>query len=187
MKLTMFLNCTFLMICYCCNAQNMDSVMAESEKTTFPEHWIGSYQGELNIYDTDSIKMQVQMGLDIKKLTDSTYTWIISYLMPEKKDIRNYELQIVDADEGFYKIDEKNGIILGANYFSGTLISRFGVNQSLLDILYIKKGEDIHFQVITGPKTGLKQEIPENESLEIFGFEVANYQNAVLQKKTLSN
>ena len=187
MKLTLLLNFSIIMFCCGCNAQTMETVIEKNIKSQFPKAWIGSYQGELSIYDTDSVKMQVQMGLDIKKLTDSTYTWIISYQIPEKKDIRAYELQIVNAKEGLYQIDEKNGIVLSANYFRGTLVSRFGVGKNLLDILYIKNGQDIHFQVIAGPRSAEKQEIPEDETLEIFGYEVINYQNAVLQKKTLSN
>ena len=183
MQLTKIIIFFLSLICCSCNAQKIDSVI---KSESFPKSWVGYYEGELMIFGVDSIKQVVTMGLNIRSISDSTYTWTISYLL-DKKDERKYELQVIDKQKGIYQIDEKNGILLEANFFNEHLISRFGVNKSLLDISYSKIGNQIHFMVISGNRDGVLKEIEEDSIPEIFGYQVFSFQKAILQKKTLSN
>lgn len=174
------------MICCSCNAQKLSSVIEKDKNADFPTSWTGYYEGDLVIYGIDSIKQVVKMGLNIEPITDSTYTWVISYML-DKVDKRNYELQILDKAKGIYQIDEKNGILLEANYFNEHLISRFGVSNALLDISYSKIDDAIYFTVISGKREGNKKEIEEEGIPDVFGYQVNGFQKAFLQKKTLSN
>lgn len=173
-----------LIICYSCNAQSGLTVI-EKDENNFPKSWEGLYSGQLEIFDKDSVKMQVAMSLEVKMLADSSYLWELIY-ETEQKDVRSYELQVVNKQEGKYQIDEKNGIILACNYFKNCLISRFEVGTSLLDIVYSKMGESIHFQVIAGKSEREILEIEVENVPPIHTYQVGTYQKAILKKKTLS-
>ena len=45
---------------------------------SFPESWVGKYQCDLMIYDVDSVRMKVDMKLEILKTAkDSIYDWTL--------------------------------------------------------------------------------------------------------------
>ena len=47
---------------------------------SFPDSWLGKYKGNLMIYGIDSVKMKVEMNLDILKTAiDSIYDWTLTY------------------------------------------------------------------------------------------------------------
>jgi len=120
-------------------------------KENFPQTWIGTWKGELNIYHPQNLAQRVTMELEIGKTSKSNlYTWITTYDEDQEKGRRNYELKIIDEEKGLYVIDEKNSIELESYLFQNRLISRFEVNRNLLTCTYEKQGDQIIFEVIAG-------------------------------------
>jgi hypothetical protein len=68
------------------------------------------------------------MSLAIAPTQDpARYTWTITYAEGEQKQVRPYELVVIDAAKGQYEIDEKNGIRLPTTLLAGALRSSFTV------------------------------------------------------------
>jgi hypothetical protein len=68
------------------------------------------------------------MSLAIVPTQDpARYTWTITYAEGEQKQVRPYELVVIDAAKGQYEIDEKNGIRLPTTLLAGALRSSFTV------------------------------------------------------------
>lgn len=60
-------------------------------QTSFPESWVGKYEGNLEIYSVDSIAMNLKMNLDILKTEkDSLFQWIITYNIKGNLYIRKH-------------------------------------------------------------------------------------------------
>ena len=119
---------------------------------SFPDSWLGKYEGELMIYGVDSVKMKVQMNLDIlKTANDSIYDWTLIYDLNGKKDLRDYSLVLVDKQKGHYRIDERNSIILdGYLHNKNVFTSIFEVSNSFIIATYTKKENTILFEIISG-------------------------------------
>ena len=153
---------------------------------TFPKNWVGNYQGELQIYNVDSIKMTAQMQLQISQKTDSLYNWTIIYNINGKKDIRSYELQIIDTKQGHYIIDEKNSIKIDAFYHNQIFTSFFKVVDNYIVATYTKKNNSIIFEIIsasdkktttTGNTTIKEEKIPEVTTYFVLGRQKAVLKN----------
>lgn len=150
----------------------------------FPESWLGKYQGDLMIYGVDSVKMKINMKLDIvKTVNDSIYDWTMIYNFKGKDDIRAYSLVVVDKEKGHYKIDENNSIIIDGYLFNDTVFtSFFQVMESYIISTYTKKEETIIFEIISGKSkpvsitgniTKDKEEIPQVDSYFVNGRQKA--------------
>ena len=55
----------------------------------FPKTWEGHYKGALQIFGVDSLKMKLEMQLDIFQKSDSIYQWKITYNFKGKEDVRD--------------------------------------------------------------------------------------------------
>jgi hypothetical protein len=156
-----------------------------SKKENFPKNWIGNYQGELQIYSVDSIKMTAQMKLQISQKTDSLYNWTIIYNINGKKDIRSYELQIIDIKQGHYIIDEKNSIKIDAFYHNKIFTSFFKVMDSYIVASYTKKDNTIIFEIISASNkkttTTGNTNVNEEKIPEVTTYFVKGRQKAVLK------
>jgi len=119
---------------------------------SFPDSWLGKYEGELMIYGVDSVKMKVHMNLDIlKKANDSIYDWTLTYDLNGKKDVRDYSLVVIDKQKGHYRIDERNSILLdGYLHNKNVFTSFFKVSNSFIIAMYTKKENTIQFEIISG-------------------------------------
>jgi len=54
---------------------------------TFPKSWEGNYKGQLQIFGVDSVKMKLEMKLDILQKSDSIYQWKITYNFKGKEKL----------------------------------------------------------------------------------------------------
>lgn len=149
------------------------------------ENWTGIWAGELIIYNAPGYEKisSLHMELHISK-TDSVglYNWHIIY-GDSAKDHRKYLLRTIDESKGKYLIDEKNGILLGADMLGSKLISRFIVQGSMLDITYEMENDKIIFEVFAGSDTPEQTTTGSEENISVSSFKVTNYQKAVLMKK----
>jgi len=157
-------------------------------QNSFPENWIGNYKGDLSIYGIDSVRMNLNMELKIAKTTnDSIYNWTIIYDFKGKKDIRAYELIVIDKLKGIYKIDEKNSIIIDAYLYNNKIFtSFFKVSDNFIIATYIKEKDVLTFEIlsaksnpvsITGNSKIGKEVIP-----EVATFPINGRQKALLYK-----
>lgn len=107
---------------------------------SFPQDWIGTYSGKLNIWGIDTVKQEIRMTLQIQEKDSlDQYPWTIQY---GEQDIRKYALQKIDPINGHYLIDEKNSIFLDAFVKGNHLISRFEVmgNDLVVDYERVNSG-----------------------------------------------
>ena len=157
----------------------------EQKQAHFPEDFLGSYYGNLEIFNASGKTMELPMELHLHP-TDSTHrwTWTIVY-RGETLDERKYELVLVDSAKSHFQIDEKNSILLDGYWYGNTFTSRFSVKQSLLLINYVFEGDGkARFEVFPGNmenkvETGMEIE----DSRPIYAYPMSGIQRAQLQKK----
>ncbi|MEE9350145.1 MAG: hypothetical protein V3U80_08870 [Flavobacteriaceae bacterium] len=153
------------------NLSNKKETKTVWTKDNFPSDWAGNYSGDLNIFSVDSIGMNLKMDLKIEAVTDSVYTWQLTYKMDGKEaDVRAYELNLVNEKRGHYIINEKNTIKIDAFYRNRIFTSFFKVMDSYIIATYTREKNDIVFEIIsasdkektiTGNTTYNGEEIPE--------------------------
>jgi hypothetical protein len=95
---------------------------------SFPADWIGHWSGPARLVWPDGRRRDFTMELIIAPTADpKRFTWTVVYAEGENRQERPYELVVIDAAEGRYEIDEKNGIRLPTTAIGGTLRAAFTV------------------------------------------------------------
>lgn len=148
----------------------------------FPESWLGSWKGNLEIYAPDgSVKQNFPMEIHISKLEEEKkWQWKIVY---NTTDIRNYELVEIDASKGKYYIDEKNNILIDVTVFGNKTFSSFEVQGFTIFDTHTLIGNSIIFELNTSQSKDTRtsgdgtEEIPTVKSFPQIG-----YQKAILKK-----
>lgn len=161
-----------------------------ADQSHFPSTWIGKWEGHLNIFFPGMHPRVVAMALEILPRDSANWDWTLIYDVQGQEDRRAYTLQPVSIRQGRWRIDENNGIILGARLFHQTLISVFEVDKQLLIARYSLVGDALHFEIIGSGlepnKTGgakTNSEIPDIEAIpEVNWFEAVVFQHAILKK-----
>ncbi|MCU0353813.1 MAG: hypothetical protein MUD08_08775 [Cytophagales bacterium] len=169
---------SFLWIVFSASAQ---------KKTEFPASWQGNWNGELKIHKADKAVQSVSMSLEIKQLDSVRYAFAIVYGPDREKGLRPYELIVKNAATGEYVIDEKNSIRMEAYLFGEKLVCSFSVGGTRLLSSYEKNGENIVFEVISGPDKAVSttggQKTANGEIPAVQAFPVAVMQRAVLRRR----
>jgi len=158
-------------------------------KENFPQAWIGNWSGELLIYDAKGVKQKVPMALEIQPTAKKeVFTWALIYGEDKVKGRRNYELNIKDAEKGWYAIDEKNSIVLDCYLFHNKLFSRFEVMGNQLLCTYEKQGKRIIFDVISGNQKEVSttggEKINGEDIPEVKVYDINVSQRAILRQET---
>ena len=83
----------------------------------------------------------------------SRFTWEIVYIDNGKRQVRPYELLIVDAAKGKYVIDEKSSIKLDSYFIDGALYSQFLVQNSIVTGSYRVTDDVMFVELITSDPT----------------------------------
>jgi len=186
----MNIHTTIILLCFTFGLSfNVNGQNPIVDKTaSFPESWLGNWVGDLNIYRENKLVQTIPMELELLAIdTSDNYVWAIIYGEDKVAGRRSYELEIVDTEKGFYKIDEKNSIKLEAYLFENKLYSQFSVMESQILCTYEKVGDNIIFEIIsgsvnpisnTGGKLVDKEEIP-----EVKAFPITVTQKATLSRK----
>lgn len=172
------------------NAQNIqiepDSAMAGAD--TFPESWLGNWVGELNIYSANKLVQTIPMELELLAMdTSDNYSWAIIYGADREAGRRPYELEIVDAEKGIYRIDEKNSIKMESFLYGNKLYCQFSVMNSQILCTYEKAGESMIFEIISGNTEPISitggEIVGEEEIPKVQTFPISVMQKAVLIRK----
>lgn len=82
--------------------------------------------------------------------TTGQYTWTIIYGLDAEAGRRPYILKTIDANKGFFEIDEQNSIAMEAYFLHDKLFNRFTVMENmLLSTTELRDGQLI-FEIISG-------------------------------------
>ncbi|MCB9081956.1 MAG: hypothetical protein H6555_09625 [Lewinellaceae bacterium] len=163
--------------------------LALSAQTSFPADWAGVWVGDLQIYNYRGLTQTVPMELRIlpHDTTINTYTWTMVYGQDTVAGLRPYLLRPEHEPTGHYVIDEGDGILLDCYRLGNTLYDVFSVQGTLLNSRTELRGDELHYEIISGPQkparvsggTGEGEEaVPAVESMAIHVL-----QRAVLKRK----
>ncbi len=116
----------------------------------FPSDWVGQWKGTCNAITNNGVKNSFPMQLHIEPLEDKNrYTWKIIYGEGKTQQIRLYELVVVDAEKGHYRIDEKNSIVIDSYLFGDSLCSQFDVSGAMLTVRYTLHRGNLIFDLVS--------------------------------------
>jgi len=114
----------------------------------FPNKWLGTWTGTLNVFPVKPSSQTVDVTLEIKSTEIAgTYSWITKYKTSERTLVKSYLLREMDPSRGLFEIDEQDGIILSATLFDNELWSFFSVQGSILVSVYRFYPEYIEFEI----------------------------------------
>lgn len=105
---------------------------SEEAAPAFPADWCGSWTGTLAMLG-DSKFGPVTMTLEIAPISEGRWSWTIVYDGEFGRQVRPYELNVVDAATGRFAIDERNGIVIPKRLLGGTLYTTFEVMGSRIE------------------------------------------------------
>lgn len=156
----------------------------------FPEDWLGTWTGELDIYNVRGLQQSLPMSLELSE-TDSSglYRWAIVYGRDSTAQKRDYQLIEVDKSKGHYIVDEKNGIVLDAYHMQNELTLIFEVMTNNLITTYRLEGEEMVFTVRVFPTKEVRISgdtlINEQKIPKVLSYQHTVNQVARLNKKCL--
>jgi len=122
-------------------------------QVNFPEDYIGQWEGNLEIFSGNKMIMEVKMSLLIDETSQKdTFRYNLIYQgAGQEPDVRNYLLIVEDRENGRYKIDEQNTVVLPMQLFGRKLVSSFVVEGSVVHFIYDLKEDAILVEVLSGP------------------------------------
>lgn len=123
------------------------------KNNTFPESWLGTYQGKMQILWANADKID---SVDVTFEFSSTqnpqkWTYKITYKSPKYGDmVKDYELIKPDSlANDSYLLDEKDGIFIEVVVMGNTLYSAFSVAESRLVSILRKEGNELFMEIFT--------------------------------------
>ena len=117
----------------------------------FPGSWQGKWGGTLEIFKGYQKTYETPMELHILPDEDQEkWSWHIIYGEDKVAGLRAYDLLILDATKGLYKVDENNAIAMESYYFADKFVSLFEVQGSLLLSSVEKRGDDLIWEIFAG-------------------------------------
>lgn len=150
----------------------------------FPDDWTGRWQGDLMIYSGLGLQDQLKMELIIEPIEASKkYTFTIVYDTGLDLSKREYELIVVDKDQGLFIVDEKNTIMIESYFMGGKWFQRFEVAGSMLICTIEQQGKNLVWEI----SSGKSEKISTSGDSSIEGiYEVNTYPFGVYQRAVLS-
>ena len=155
------------------------------ESISFPEDWVGRWKGDLKIYSGLGLQDQLKMELIIQPIGGSdNYTFTIVYDTGLELTKRNYELIVVDQEQGLFLVDEKNTVLIESYFMGGKWFQRFEVAGSLLICTIEMQGKNLVWEITSGNSEKISTSGDQNVEgiLEVETYPVGVYQRAVLSK-----
>jgi hypothetical protein len=152
---------------------------------SFPQSFIGHWEGTLNWYQTGKkTPQQVKMQLIIKPADSAnTFTWQIIY-GNRGEDNRPYILKPVDTAKGHWQIDERNGIIIDQYFIGHRFTSAFSVQTTTIVDSYWLEGKNLiaEFYGLTAKPVSTTGKGTE-DSPKVDSYGTKSYQRAVLKRR----
>ena len=127
----------------------------EADALAFPEAFLGTWSGPLQILKDGVVTRELEMSLSISPKEKDRYSWTLTYLDGDKVDERPYELVVKDKEKGHFEIDELNSIVLPMDRSGNRLSSWFGVMGQQLFVTYVLFEKHIDFEIsVSGAEPG---------------------------------
>jgi hypothetical protein len=153
------------------------STTAPSTQPAFPMSWIGTWRGPCQFTpvkgETKNFEMEVRIAATDEP---NRFIWEIVYIDGDKRQVREYELQILDPQTGHCVIDEKNSIKIDSYLVGDTLLSQFTVQKGLITASYRVVDDHMEVQMVSADaakttESGGKDGAPEVKSSAIRGVQ----------------
>lgn len=144
----------------------------------FPDSFLGTWKGPLNIYKGDSVVRTVTAMLEVYPADSGRWDWIITY-GDSGEDRRHYMLLPIDTAKGHWAIDENNGIVIDMFVTGNKVTSLFSVEGSMIQISYWIDGEDMMMELFVHPEKELStsgkgtEESPTVKVWKFTGYQLA--------------
>lgn len=183
------ISCLFILLSYSCVSKKTFDQVAEDkriESISFPEDWSGRWVGDLKIYSGLGLQDQLRMELIIEPISNSeNYTFTIVYDNGLELNKRNYELIIVDKDQGLFLVDEKNSILIESYFIGGKWFQRFEVAGNMLICTIEMQNKNLIWEITSGSSEKISTSGNKDIEgiLEVNSYPYGVYQRAVLLKK----
>lgn len=111
--------------------------------------WLGKWEGTVEIWSNNQKQNAFSMSLEISP-ADTAWNFIITYQMnPEKPDVRNYSLLVLEDSSGHFVIDEHNSILLDTYLNANCLYSGFGGMGSELMSRMCLEGKELAYEIMS--------------------------------------
>jgi hypothetical protein len=148
--------------------------------------WLGTFEGELEIFSVKGVTQEIEMKLIHESIPgENILRWAIQYGNGSDA-IRDYSLQLADAESGHFLIDEHNSILIDQYLFGNKFLSWYEVAGSLILVSYTLVEDVIIFEVIAGSSDPVRTtggELVDDEEIpEVHGYPITVYQKAMLKK-----
>lgn len=159
------------------------SAQSPEKDAAFPSSWLGSWKGPSEVIRGGRVAMKFPMELHIEPMEgDGRFAWRIVYGEGERRQVRPYEIETVDAAKGHFRIDEKNSIVLDSYFENENLRSRFWVADNVIEATYARDGDTMIVTMTTfGAKpvtmTGGEGRVP-----PVASYGLRSVQRAVLKR-----
>lgn len=148
-----------------------------------PSEWNGFWKGACTTTYADGQKLSYTMGLRIAPIEGrNANRWTITYKSSEMNQTRSYEILAVDAENGYFQIDERNSILLDTYLIGDTLHSRFEVEGKNLESTYRVTSSSIEVTMISSSTKPKTKSGGENGTSEVVSFEHLSVQRASLER-----
>lgn len=154
----------------------------------FPKAWHGTWKGPLTIHAASGAVQTVPMQLEIAPIDSIRTTFVLTYGSGNKTDRRAYELVTVDAKQGRYVVDEKNGIKIEMYKLGNRMLCQFDVQNSRLMTTYeLTNPTTLTFEVMTSgvvpvSTTGETSSKGQAAMPSVNSYRVNGFQRAVLKR-----
>ena len=155
------------------------------QEQPFPKNWEGKWTGTLEIYYQNQLRQAVPMELSIRSIDSIRWEYLTVYSPSENPVRKAYELIAQSPERGQYIIDEKNGILLNAQFQGECLYSAFEVMGNHLQSRICLLNGKLHYEITSGPASPHKttgDTIIESDTIPpVQVFALSTVQRAVLQ------
>ena len=152
-----------------------------------PPSWEGKWTGTVDIWAYNQKTESFPMSLEITP-RDTGWDYIIDYQKdPDRPDVRQYQLIVIDSAQSRLAIDEKNSIILDAYFNDDCLYTRFGGMNSDLIIRMCMENDVMDYEIISNFSDPIRvsggQIIEQDTMPEITSYNLYHFMKAKLKKE----
>lgn len=185
MKIIKLFPLFFVLLFLACNTTKNTS---KKSPPKFPEDWLGTYQGNLDIFDFKAGKtMSLPMTIIVSKTdTVNRWRWYSKAIFNGKDIIKDYAVVRHDSmPPNQYIMDENNGIYLDRTLIDDAFYDYFEVNNLGLYGVTRLVGKDMFFEITFFPLTSEKHSIfpmSETDMDTVASFRVIGTQKAFLKR-----
>lgn len=170
------------------NISEQNSTMQKGDSFTFPEDWLGNWDGNLEIFNKGKKTMDIRMRIIHEQINNSdSIRWAIIYGEDSIKGIRDYLLLPDKNVSNHYLVDERNSIILDGYVHDNSYISAFEIQNNYLLSKYSRENDELIFEIFshsTKPISITGGQVVNQDTISfVKSFDVGTYQKAVLKRR----